>query len=168
MNPSCAGVLQLTTFLALGSLSLQAQAQPTSSSPDGAVRFEAHLLVGYYRDLGAGFRADIPIVPSGLIDAVEDDLAVVLGVDLLWYYRGHTGFGATPLVALQWNFYLDPHWSVFPELGIAFLIADDNDRPIESIAAPTAAVGARYHFSVRNALLLRLGWPGGLQVGITF
>jgi hypothetical protein len=30
------------------------------------------------------------------------------------------------------------------------------------------AFGGRYHWSRRNALVLRLSWPFGLQVGITF
>ena len=30
------------------------------------------------------------------------------------------------------------------------------------------AFGARYHFTERNALTLKAGWPFGFQVGVTF
>jgi hypothetical protein len=33
---------------------------------------------------------------------------------------------------------------------------------------PLLAVGGRYHWSDRNSLVLRIGWPIGVQFGVTF
>ena len=33
---------------------------------------------------------------------------------------------------------------------------------------PLFAAGGRLHFTRRNALVVRLGWPYGVQIGITF
>lgn len=138
--------------------------------PSG-VRFDAHLDFGYFANAGIGFRADIPIVADGLLDRVRDDLALSLGAELMWWYRHeYNGFGVIPLAALQWNFYLSDRWDVFPELGITFIFGphDWNDKYFPGYALPFVGVGARYHFSPRNALLMRVNFPAGFQVGITF
>jgi hypothetical protein len=74
--------------------------------------------------------------------------------------------------AVQWNFYLDPEWSLFPELGLALIFSDHDrgrgDDDADLRLRPLIAVGGRYHWSRRNALVLRLSWPFGVQVGITF
>jgi hypothetical protein len=70
-------------------------------------------------------------------------------------------------VALQWNFYLTQKWSVSPELG-AVLFFGGHDKYGEVGADILVAVGGRYLLNARNALVLRLGWPFGLQFGITF
>lgn len=130
------------------------------------VRPEVHLDLGYHADVGFGVRVDIPIVPEGLLMSTRDDLAISPGADLL-FDDGDVWVGIP--VALQWNFYLESAWSVFPELGLALLVGEhhrrrDNDVRIDFLLA----VGGRYHWSSRNALVLRIGWPIGLQFGITF
>lgn len=167
---------------------LCAAAMPAAASAqgrdayNGTVRIDAHVAFGWYGSFGLGARVDIPIVPDGIVDGVDDDLAISPGLELLfwdWYgYRHSSAVGIAPLVALQWNFYLNDKWSVFPELGIAIMFGDywhfrrrndfyDPDRHYVYVS-PFLGVGARYHFSDRNALLMRINWPAGLQVGITF
>jgi hypothetical protein len=127
------------------------------------VRPEAHLDLGYHADIGFGVRVDIPIVPDGLLESARDDLAVTVGADLL-FDDGDVWVGIP--VALQWNFYIQREWSVFPELGLALLFGEGKHDDVH--VDPLLAVGGRYHFSARNALVLRVGWPIGLQFGITF
>jgi hypothetical protein len=134
------------------------------------VRPEAHLNLGYYSDLGIGLRIDIPIVPQGLLDSAVDELALSPGIDL--FFDDDQLWVGIP-VALQWNFYLNREWSVFPELGLALLFGHHHWGPGhgrgDGLAIdPLVAVGGRYHFNARNALVLRLGFPFGLQFGITF
>jgi hypothetical protein len=124
------------------------------------VRPEGHLNLGFHGDVGLGFRVDIPIVPSGLLDTANDELALSPGADLSF---GGDSVGVGIPVALQWNFYLTRDWSVFPELGLAVFFSDD-DADFDILVA----LGARYHMSLRNALFLRIGWPFGLQFGVTF
>ena len=113
---------------------------------------------------GFGVRVDIPIVPEGILDSVEDDLALSPGADLL-FDDGRVWVGIP--FALQWNFYINHQWSVFPELGAALLVGEHH-RHSDVAVDFLLAVGGRYHFSDRNALVLRIGWPIGVQIGITF
>ncbi len=133
------------------------------------VRFDLHGSFGWYADFGLGFRVDIPIVPDGILDGVNDDLALSLGAEALYFYHPNaTGIGVWPLLLMQWNFYLNDRWSIFPEVGLAFLFGPDRNRYWQTFAAPIGMFGVRYRFSTRNALLLRVGWPAGAQIGITF
>jgi hypothetical protein len=103
-------------------------------------------------------------VKDGLLTSARDDLAISPGVDLL-FDDGNVWVGVP--IALQWNFYINQVWSVFPELGLALLFGEHhrkNDVAVDFLLA----VGGRYHFSSRNALVLRIGWPIGLQFGVTF
>jgi hypothetical protein len=131
-----------------------------------------HLGLGWGAELGFGARLDIPLVPRGFIDDVHDEFALSPGVDLFFDAGGDDEIGVAALVAAQWNFYLDPEWSLFPELGLALIFGDHdrgrgNDRDGVRVR-PFLAVGGRYHWSRRNALVLRLGFPLGFQIGITF
>ncbi len=128
------------------------------------VRIEGHLDLALEGDPGVGARVDIPIVPNGFLDGANDELALSPGVDLLF---NHGAWFGLP-VALQWNFYLDPKWSVFPELG-AVLFFGHGVRGNSGVGADIlVALGGRYHLNDRNALVLRIGWPFGLQFGVTF
>ncbi|HKU40830.1 MAG TPA: hypothetical protein VJR89_21865 [Polyangiales bacterium] len=129
------------------------------------VRPEVHLDLGYHADIGFGVRVDIPIVPEGLLQTARDDLAITLGGDLL-FDDGEVWVGIP--VGLQWNFYIEQKWSVFPELGIALLFGEGHHHGDDVDVEPLLAVGGRYHFNTRNALVLRVGWPIGIQFGITF
>jgi hypothetical protein len=127
------------------------------------VRPELHLDLALHGDPGVGARLDIPIVPNGFIDDAVDELAISPGVDLL--INGGVWIGIP--VALQWNFYLAQKWSVFPELGAALFFGSDHKHG-DVGADILVAVGGRYQLNDRNALVLRLGWPFGLQFGVTF
>jgi hypothetical protein len=134
------------------------------------VRPEIHVGLGWDAELGVGARVDIPIVPSGFVDDAHDEFALSPGADV--FFDDGDGVGVAALLAAQWNFYLRPEWSVFPELGLA-LIFGDHDRGRRNDdddvrLRPLFAVGGRYHWSRRNALVLRVGWPLGIQVGVTF
>jgi hypothetical protein len=149
-------------------------ASPTSANHIDGVRLDVHADVGGYASLGAGFRVDIPLVGSGLIVGVDDELALSPGLDMFFlniyrnYYDGAPY--AIPNCVLQWNFYLGPVWSLFPEAGVAFYVGDGQSLPrgLPLYAALDVGLGARYHFSRRNALLARLSTPSGLQLGVTF
>ncbi len=132
----------------------------TAEAQIQGVRPEGHLNLGFHGDVGVGFRIDIPLVPQGLLDTVNDELAVSPGAELL--FGGNDVAIGVP-VALQWNFYLTRDWSVFPELGLALFFHDDH-ADLDLLVA----LGGRYHMSARNALFLRIGWPLGLQFGVTF
>jgi hypothetical protein len=153
-------------FFALGTV-LGLVAWPSSTCAQIAgVRPEVHLDLGFRADLGIGMRVDIPIVPGGLLSTANDELAISPGADLL-FDDGEVWVGVP--IALQWNFYINPSWSVFPELGLALLLGHHHHGNHDGVAVdPLLAVGGRYHWNDRNALVLRIGWPVGVQFGVTF
>lgn len=148
----------------VASLALLAWPSSTCAQISG-VRPEVHLDLGYHADLGFGVRVDIPIVPEGLLTTARDDLAISPGVDLL-FDDGEIWVGVP--VALQWNFYINQSWSLAPEVGLALLLGHHHRNHDDVAVDFLLAVGGRYHFSDRNALVLRIGWPIGIQFGITF
>jgi hypothetical protein len=172
--------LALRCALAIASL-LFAVSSAAADEGDYRVRGarpEVHLSAGGHGDLGAGFRVDIPIVPEGFLRRGRDDFALSPGMDIQFYDfdrddnrrrgRDHDAVLFIPQLAAQWNFYFPRHaWSIFPEAGLAVVIGDwagDDDVHVD----PLVAFGARKHFSGRTALVLRVGWPSGFQVGIAF
>lgn len=164
----------LAATLALGVPSL-ASAEDYSQNHIHGVRADVHGNLGGYGSVGAGFRIDIPLVPNGFLDNVDDEFALSLGLDAFFYdffpgyYDG--GLYLIPIAVVQWNFYIHPKWSVFPEAGLAFYVGPGNSELRNGrrfYPTPAFSVGARYHFNTRNALLLRVSTPAGISVGITF
>ena len=146
---------------------------PGQISSDGPnrfanIRFEAHFAFGWYGALGGGARVEFPIVRAGLLPNVDDELALSIGAELFYFYGPYVGLGVTPIAALQWNFFVGNNISLFPELGVAFVFGPSRDRYWGSVVAPYLGAGIRFHFTDRNAVLLRVSWPAGLQVGLTF
>jgi hypothetical protein len=132
------------------------------------IRFEAHFAFGWYGALGGGGRVEFPIVRAGLLQNVDDELALSIGAEIFYFYGPSLGLGVTPLAALQWNFFVGNSVSLFPELGLAFIFGPSRDQYWATFIAPYLGLGVRFHFTDRNAVLLRVSWPAGLQVGLTF
>ena len=154
------------------------------------IRPEVHLDLGWWEAAGVGFRIDIPIVPNGFLrsGSVRDELALSPGADLWLYWannfchthsgtthchNGGTNFGLWPILTLQWNLYFgNSGWSIFPEAGLVMGLFDSpwfwGGWNGAIWISPTVGFGARYHFNQRLALLMRVMFPGGLQIGLTF
>lgn len=139
------------------------------------IRVEAHGTLSRWGGIGAGVRAELVVAPD-VIPSIDDDMSITVGGELLFFDfdRGHgdDGFGIWPGAAAQWNFYLGQNWSVFPELGLWIYFGDghyhhnrDNNDFGWSLMA---GIGGRYHMASRNALMLRIQFPGLLQFGVTF
>ncbi len=154
----------------------------------GAVRVDAHLGIGWEGSVGPGLRLDIPLSRDGLIPSVNDELALTLGADVLFFafdrYDRHNPYDHPPRhsyyydhyrhergdltllfpVALQWNFIVSRQWTLFPELGLAI---EHHQEHLHVL--PDFGAGARLHFGGGSAaLLLRLTFPGAFQIGITW
>ena len=185
MTRTFAGLAALVAALAL--LPTNAQAQPRHYDAPHihdnvihGVRFEVHGDLGWRGFLGAGFDVEIPIVPNGFLPArgIHDEFALVPGFDILAYdFRDGThGVGFAPQLTAQWNLYVHPKWSIFPEVGAAvFFVSDQywyHDAPYRhgrrAFVDPVFAFGARRHFTDRVAVTMRIGYPFGAQAGVTF
>jgi hypothetical protein len=138
--------------------------------------------------IGAGLRATFEIVPDGFIGKVNDSVGIGVGADFVRYeapdFRGRcTDFVDGPNgtrvcvevdgsdearnrlfvpVVMQWNFWLERHWSVFGEPGLFMYFGEDfGVRPF------AVFLGGRYHFNESIALTLRIGYPT-LSIGASF
>ena len=142
---------------------------------------------------GPGVRFGIPVAGPAFVKTINDSIAISFGADLIHYdgYRygctrnGCGNFGDTPglwalyiPVTMQWNFWLTDKWSAFGEPGLAVrhtffsqaYNCDPNsfDCPSQTRLLAAFYVGARYHFGESTALTLRLGYPTGFSVGVSF
>lgn len=186
-------LVSLAALLAGLVLPSSASAQPRGNVGQNGihgVRIEVHGTLGYYQALGAGMRVDIPLLPEGFTDKLDDEFALSVGGDftaLNWRdrnYAGVPGYGRGwgqwygdwsiwTVATANWNLYLGEKISVFPELGFTVSIHDCWDRngrdDVCVTAAPVGGVGFRYHFGPpRVAFVARINWPVGFQAGITF
>jgi hypothetical protein len=164
----------VAVFVTLGSASRAAADADfeTNRHAIAGARPEAHMSVGGYGDFGAGFRVDLPIVPSGFLRNGRDEFALSPGMDFQFIEFGdhdHSRVLLMPQLATQWNFYFPRGWSIFPELGLAVIAGDNHGRyPNNNVHVDgLLAFGARRHFSSRTALVMRAGWPNGFQLGFT-
>ena len=149
---------------------------PTSAAaqaePPPSVRLDVHADFGWYHSFGAGARVDIPVVRDGFIRSsdVSDDLSISPGLELFSAYGPYSGMGLIPMVMVQWNLYFAHQFSFFLEAGIAALFAPSgwSKHYYDQVIAPVGQLGFRWHFSDAMALLIRVGWPAGTQIGLAF
>jgi hypothetical protein len=132
------------------------------------VRFDALFGVGWYNDVGPGFRLEVPLIRN-LAKGIPNELYASAGVELRWFYhRDYEGFGVYPVAVGQWDFHLSDRWTVFPEAGFAGVFAPYRKRFWGAPIAPYAGGGVRYYFGERMAFVMRMSWPIGFQIGMTF
>lgn len=147
------------------------------------IRIDVHGNLDGWGLFGLGGRAELALISNGLLrGAVHDELALSLGADFLFAPSGLSGNGyddggyAIPIAALQWNIYIGDRLSIFPEAGVALHVGFDDDGWNDNsgrsygwlYAEPALGLGARLHLGRRVALLLRVGTPGGVQLGLNF
>ncbi len=192
-NLLAAAVTSAVTLLASTSHAQSIIKNP-GDHPDYKVELEPHLDFGWANlyasnGFGAGARASIPIVRNGFVSTINNSVAISFGIDWLRYnacyfrgVRGFDGFGCGASffvfpVAMQWNFWLSPQWSVFGEPGLYIYhgVFDDNfcgnipgcGYPTRTGIDVAAYVGGRFHFNDTVALTLRIGYPT-FSFGVSF
>ena len=193
-------LLAVAAFSAVAALSPTAGAQSIIKSPgdhpDYKVEIEPHLVFGFANRgyasgaFGAGARFSIPIVQNGFVSTINNSVAISFGLDYLrfngCYYRGfNNDFDCSASflnfpVAMQWNFWLTPRFSVFGEPGLYIYhgffddICGRDPRFRGNCNTPTTtgvdflfAAGGRLHFNDTVALTLRVGYPT-VSLGVSF
>ncbi|MFT5353623.1 MAG: hypothetical protein ACI9KE_000823 [Polyangiales bacterium] len=173
--------LSLLAFCLLINTTSDAQAQGHHIQ---GLRPEVHAGIGFQGFLSAGFDLEFAIVPDGFLRGMDDELALAAGFDLLFadFGRYHDrddprGVGFAPNLTAQWNIYLSDKWSVFPEAGFTVLILTEGTHRYyrrhgrggrAGYVDAVVGVGARLHMGRRFALVFRLGYPFGAQIGLNF
>ncbi len=195
----------LALCIAMGHASpASAQSIATSDTrhPSYKLELEPHLSLGWLRPPGdswgvgggGGLRVAIPVADRGLIEGVNDTVAISFGFDVVHHsagglaagecaeYRGNgnericvrvaSAGGPSSYVLLpvmfQWNFFLTDAWSVFGEPGLGtYLQLRERDGTSAFGFYPVFMAGGRYHFSKHATLTMRAGYPH-LTVGLSF
>lgn len=130
-----------------------------SDHPHYAFEAEPHAIIGFAGpfehggQFGAGFRGTFIIVQNGFVKTINNSVGISAGMDL---FVGKETFFIP--VAMQWNFWLSTHWSVFGEPGLG--ISMDHVHPV-------LMAGGRFHFNDKIALTMRVGYPS-ISVGASF
>jgi len=191
------------TLMGLPSL-VSAQQDVVSPAPPAPTpyrfEFDPHLVLGTAppgsgqgSGVGAGLRASVVILPDGLIRAVEDSIAISVGLDYGRYFgkwalndyqdrcvRHELGPNETQVctqvttgggtytylyvpVVIQWNLSLSHRLSAFAEPGVNLYYLDGAGLS----AVPALYVGGRLRLSDRIALIGRIGYPT-LALGLSF
>ncbi len=176
-----AAVVLFSSLLLGYAATASAQHRGAADNKIHTVRIDLHVDLGWWWAFGSGARVDIPIVPDGFLDSIEDEFALSVGLEagfVRWNdhrcgnYGCFNDWSIWPHVVAQWNLYVADKWSIFPELGGGVAIYDcgpANDHRVCVTGSPVVGFGARWHFAPpRVALLMRIIYPFGFQFGITF
>ena len=147
-------------------LAFSTEASTAHAQEIQGVRIELHAGAAWNAHAGVGVRAEIPIVREGFISRANDEVALSFGGDLFFFDpRGKEDhLDALALIAFQWTFYFGTRWSVSGEAGVGVELDGDKNKWLPH---PALAGVGRWHFTSRNALVLRVGWPY-VAFGITF
>ena len=193
-------LLAAVAFAAVTAVGTSAEAQSIIKNPgdhpDYKVEIEPHVNFGWAsrwasNGYGAGARFSIPIVKNGFVPSINNSVAISFGLDYLRYsgcYYSDKKFANTDFgcgasflilpVAMQWNFWLSPKWSVFGEPGLYVYhgLYDDfcDSRFGNACSQPSRTsvdflfhAGGRFHFNDTVALTLRVGYPT-VSLGVSF
>jgi hypothetical protein len=191
-------LLALASFSALVALATTSNAQSIIKTPgdhpDYKVEVEPKVDFGWANlyannGFGAGARFSIPIVRNGFVPSINNSVAITFGLDYLRYsgcYYGNGVFGNNSVgcgasyflfpVAMQWNFWLTPRWSVFAEPGLYIYhgVFDSFCGNLRNCVEPSHTsidfaffAGGRFHFNDTVALTMRIGYPT-LSLGVSF
>ncbi len=161
--------------------------------PPYRFELEPHALFGWSNrffggnGFGAGVRGTVVIVDNGFVKTINNSVGISFGLDFLHYdycYYRNVNCGGNALhipVAMQWNFWLSPQWSVFGEPGLMIYhgIYDDPCRDVQGRGIPGCRTptrtgldwafwaGGRFHFNDKIALTMRIGYPT-FSIGASF
>ena len=110
---------------------------------------------------GAGVRFSVPIIDRAFVPSINDSIAITFGADKDPLTKGKT---LNVPIALQWNFWLTPRWSVVGEPGV-FLQFDEQTKAYFQVWG-----GARFHFNDSVALMARITLPNvpAFSLGVSF
>lgn len=128
-------------------------------------RTDLHGVLTWEAEFGAGLRADIPIFDETRLYNGRDEIALSAGCDVSFVtFGGQNRVTFWPTVALQWSLSVSERFVLYPELGIVAQIQPQSFKGLW----PNVGFGGRINVYRTLDVLLRLGWPMAVTVGLTF
>jgi len=132
--------------------------------------------------IGLGIRASIPVLQQGPFGGLDNNLAITFGLAFAHFPQCRSNGGSSCTendywvpIAAQWNLFLTPELSVFPEFGLGFRNATFSGGAVctsegcqhSSLEVhPVLWFGGRYKLLDQLAIVARLGTPW-LQLGVS-
>lgn len=171
--------LLIASILSALAVSLPAQAEdepsasetlhPPRAQSDRAlipyVRLDVHGVLTWEAELGTGLRADILVFDETRHYDGRDELALSAGLDLSFVtFAGQDRVTVWPTLTVQWSLSVSEHFVLYPELGIVAQIRPGDFRGL----FPNVGVGGRINVYKTLEVLVRVGWPMAVTVGIAF
>lgn len=128
-------------------------------------RIDLHGVLTWEAEFGTGLRADIPIFSETSYYNGRDEIALSVGGDLSFVtFGGKNRVTVWPTVTLQWSLSVSERFVLSPEVGI---VAQVQPRDFKGLF-PNVGISGRIHAYGPLEVLVRLGWPMAVTVGITF
>jgi hypothetical protein len=129
-------------------------------------RVDLHGVLTWEAEIGAGLRADILLFNETSGFNGRDEIALSLGCDLSFVTFAGAADRLTiwPTVAVQWSLAVREHFVLYPELGIVAQIQPGQFKGLY----PNVGFGGRINVYRSLDVLVRLGWPMAVSVGLTF
>lgn len=140
--------------------------------------FDLHAGFAWYGyGAAVGGRYKIPVVDNGFVPSIDNSVSITFGADLYFanYYApngdAYYGTGIGVPVTMAWDFWFTDEWSAFGEAGVNLYVGNGLFRGYGfgrfGSQWLVTAVGGRYHFNEKMALIGRLGSPYA-AIGIEF
>ena len=140
--------------------------------PNYVFEAEPHALLDPFNVApGVGFRGTVSVLQNGFVKSINNSIGVSFGLD-------YADKGVWIPVAMQWNFWLTEHWSVFGEPGLYIYhgVFDTGycGPGFQACGYPTSTgvdfafwAGGRFHFNDTVSLTMRIGYPD-FSFGVSF
>jgi hypothetical protein len=140
---------------------------PSQEAPRALLPFrtDVHGLLTWEAELGTGLRADILLSAGTSAFAGRDELALSVGCDVSFVtWNGGNRVTLWPTATVQWALSVSERFVFYPELGIVAQVRPHDFRGLY----PNVGFGGRIHVVHTLDVLVRLGWPMAVSIGLTF
>ena len=128
------------------------------------LRLDAHGVLTWKGDVGAGLRLDIPIFRRVAGEVSRDEVALSLGADVSFInVDGSEQLTAWPTITGQWTLGVNKRFALYPELGLVARLRGADFKGIY----PNIGLGGRLQLYKMLGLVARLGWPTAVSIGLT-
>jgi hypothetical protein len=128
-------------------------------------RLDAHGVLTWEADVGAGLRIDVPILKRAGPESAPDEVALSFGADMSFInVDGTERLSAWPTIMGQWTLGVSKRVSLYPELGLVARIQGQEFNGIY----PNVGFGGRMRLYEMLGFGARLGWPMAVSISLTF
>lgn len=128
-------------------------------------RVGLHSVLTWEAEIGAGLRADILLFNETTAFHGRDEIALSLGCDISFVtFGGENRVNYWPTATMQWSLAVREHFVFYPELGIVAQAASHDFKGLY----PNVGFGGRINVYQSLEIVVRVGWPMAVSIGVAF